>query len=291
MKAQKKKEEENQDDTDEKFKLKSSLILNKDKDEAAIRDWINPYKQNKQDIAEKSKAYVLLVDETIPPIVGKTLIRVKNPKVALAEVGNHFFVKAPMPGIHSTAIIDSEAQIGKNVTIGPYCVIRKAKIGANSIIESYVKIYDNVEMGENCHIYDSVVLGAPGFGWEKDENGNNFRFPQIGGVIIGNNVEIGCQSCVDRGALSDTVIGDYTKIDSDCKIAHNNIIGQNVVVTGSNSIAGSNVIEDNVWIGPNCSFKEWGHIGRGSFIGIGSVVITNVKEKERVFGNPAGKFF
>ena len=101
-------------------------------------DWINPYKQNKQDIAEKSKAYVLLVDETIPPIVGKTLIRVKNPKVALAEVGNHFFVKAPMPGIHSTAIIDSEAQIGKNVTIGPYCVIGKAVVMAVSSTVMFV---------------------------------------------------------------------------------------------------------------------------------------------------------
>ena len=254
-------------------------------------DWVNPTKKNKQEIAERSKAETVLVDSTITPIDGKILIHVKNPKTSLAKVGNKFFVDAYVPGIHPTAIIDNDAEIGENVYIGPYCVIRKAKIGANSIIESYVKIYDNVEMGENCHIYDSVVLGAPGFGWEKDENGNNFRFPQIGGVIIGNNVEIGCQSCVDRGALSDTVIGDYTKIDSDCKIAHNNIIGQNVVVTGSNSIAGSNVIEDNVWIGPNCSFKEWGHIGRGSFIGIGSVVITNVKEKERVFGNPAGKFF
>lgn len=252
-------------------------------------DWINPYKQNKQDIAEKSKAYVLLVDETIPPIVGKTLIRVKNPKVALAEVGNHFFVKAPMPGIHSTAIIDSEAQIGKNVTIGPYCVIGKAVIGDGCILDSNVRVYDDVQIGKCCVLKAGAVLGGAGFGYERDAEGNMFRFPQIGQLIIGDYVEIGSNTCIDRGALADTVIGDYTKINNLCHIAHNNKIGKNVTITGCVNISGSNVIDDNVWIAPNSSIRGWVHIEEGATVGMGAVVVKNIPAHETWVGNPARK--
>lgn len=252
-------------------------------------DWINPYKQNKQDIAEKSKAYVLLVDETIPPIVGKTLIRVKNPKVALAEVGNHFFVKAPMPGIHSTAIIDSEAQIGKNVTIGPYCVIGKAVIGDGCILDSNVRVYDDVQIGKCCVLKAGAVLGGAGFGYERDAEGNMFRFPQIGQLIIGDYVEIGSNTCIDRGALAETVIGDYTKINNLCHIAHNNKIGKNVTITGCVNISGSNVIDDNVWIAPNSSIRGWVHIEEGATVGMGAVVVKNIPAHETWVGNPARK--
>lgn len=252
-------------------------------------DWINPYKQNKQDIAEKSKAYVLLVDETIPPIVGKTLIRVKNPKVALAEVGNHFFVKAPMPGIHSTALIDSEAQIGKNVTIGPYCVIGKAVIGDGCILDSNVRVYDDVQIGKCCVLKAGAVLGGAGFGYERDAEGNMFRFPQIGQLIIGDYVEIGSNTCIDRGALAETVIGDYTKINNLCHIAHNNKIGKNVTITGCVNISGSNVIDDNVWIAPNSSIRGWVHIEEGATVGMGAVVVKNIPAHETWVGNPARK--
>lgn len=252
-------------------------------------DWINPYKQNKQDIAEKSKAYVLLVDETIPPIVGKTLIRVKNPKVALAEVGNHFFVKAPMPGIHSTAIIDSEAQIGKNVTIGPYCVIGKAVIGDGCILDSNVRVYDDVQIGKCCVLKAGAVLGGAGFGYERDAEGNMFRFPQISQLIIGDYVEIGSNTCIDRGALAETVIGDYTKINNLCHIAHNNKIGKNVTITGCVNISGSNVIDDNVWIAPNSSIRGWVHIEEGATVGMGAVVVKNIPAHETWVGNPARK--
>ena len=253
-------------------------------------DWINPSKKRKQEIAESSNARVLLVDETITPINGKVLIRVKDPRNALARIGNYFFIEPPTPYIHPTAIIDKDAIIGEGVYIGPYSIIGKAVIGDNCIIESFVKVYDRVEMGEGCHIYDNVVLGSPGFGLERDADGNYFRFPQLGKVVLGKYVDVGCLTCIDRGALSDTIVGDYTKIDSLCKIAHNNHIGKNVAITGCNSIGGSNTIEDNVWIAPNSSLREWGFVGKGSFIGMGSVVVMKVKEESRVFGNPAGKF-
>lgn len=255
-------------------------------------DWVNPAKKNAQVIAEHSNARVILVGENVTYSDAirsseKTLVFVKNPKMAIAKVGNAFFVKRPVPGIHPTAIIDPEAQIGSNVYIGPYVVIGKATIGDNCVIESHVRIYDDVHIGHHCKIFSHVVLGGESFGPEKDEEGNLFRFPQLGSLIIGNYVEIASMTCVDKGALSDTIIGDYTKIDSLCKVSHNNVVGKNVVITGCVSIAGSNVIEDGVWIGPNSSLVEWGHIGKNSLVGVGSVVLRNVKEETRVFGNPA----
>ena len=252
-------------------------------------DWINPSKQNKQAIAEGSKAHVLLVDETITPIVGKVLIRVSNPKVALAEIGNHFFVERPKAGIHPTAIIDPRAKIGKNVSIGAYCVIGKAMIGDNCVLDSNVRVYDDTVMGKGCVIKAGAVLGGAGFGYERDADGNKFRFPQIGQLIMGDYVEVGANTCIDRGALADTVIGDYTKINNLCHIAHNNKIGRNVTITGCVNVSGSNIIDDNVWIAPNSSIRGWVHIEEGATVGMGAVVVKNIPAKETWVGNPAHK--
>ncbi len=252
-------------------------------------DWINPTKPNKQEIAEESKAHVLLVDDTISPIEGKTLIHVKNPKISLAEVGNHFFVEQPKAGIHPTAVIDSEAKIGNNVTIGPYCVIGKAVIGDGCVLDSNVRVYDDTVMGKGCVIKAGVVLGGAGFGYERDADGNKFRFPQIGQLIMGDYVEVGSNTCIDRGALSDTVIGDYTKINNLCHIAHNNKIGRNVTITGCVNVSGSNIIDDDVWIAPNSSIRGFVHLGEMCVVGMGSVVTKDIPVGETWVGNPAHK--
>ena len=256
---------------------------------ATTLDWINPSKANKQEAAESSKAKVLLVDSSVLPIEGKTLIVVKNPKVALAEIGNFFFVEKPIAGIHPTSVIDSEARIGQNVTIGPFCVIGKAIIGDNCVIDSNVRIYDSVVMGHDCVIKAGAVLGGAGFGYERDEDGNKFRFPQIGQLIMGDYVEVGANTCIDRGALADTIIGDYTKINNLCHIAHNNKIGKNVTITGCVNVSGSNVIDDNVWIAPNVSVKGWVHIGEEAVVGMGAVVVKDIPAHETWVGNPAHK--
>lgn len=252
-------------------------------------DWINPSKPNKQEIAEASKSRVLLVDDSIKPVDGKVLIHVKNPKVALAEVGNHFFVEQPMLGIHSTAIIDPEARIGKDVSIGAYCVIGKAEIGDGCVLDSNVRIYDDTVLGKSCVIKAGAVLGGAGFGYERDADGNKFRFPQIGKLIMGDYVEVGANTCIDRGALADTVIGDYTKINNLCHIAHNNKIGRNVTITGCVNVSGSNVIDDDVWLAPNSSIRGWVHIAKGVTVGMGAVVVKDIPEGETWVGNPAHK--
>ena len=252
-------------------------------------DWINPSKPNKQEIAESSKARVLLVDESVAPIDGKVLIHVNNPKVALAEVGNHFFVEQPKAGIHPTAVIAPEAKIGKDVSIGAYCVIGKAEIGDGCVLDSNVRVYDDTVMGKGCVIKTGAVLGGAGFGYERDADGNKFRFPQIGQLIMGDYVEVGANTCIDRGALADTVIGDYTKINNLCHIAHNNKIGRNVTITGCVNVSGSNVIDDDVWIAPNSSIRGWVHIGNKATVGMGAVVVKDIPEGETWVGNPAHK--
>lgn len=252
-------------------------------------DWVNPAKENKQAIAQGSKAKVLLVDDVILPIESKVLIRVKNPKLALSEIGNHFFVEKPESGIHPTAIIHPEAKIGKDVTIGAYCVIGKAIIGDCCIIDSNVRIYDSVVMGCHCDIKAGAVLGGAGFGYERDANGNRFRFPQIGSLIMADYVEVGANTCIDRGALSDTIIGDYTKINNLCHIAHNNIIGKNVSITGCVNVSGGNVIDDDVWIAPNSSLRGYIHLGKGCTLGMGAVATKDIPAGETWVGNPAHK--
>lgn len=252
-------------------------------------DWIKASAQDKQSKAEKSPAKSLLVDESVESVAGKVLIHVKNPKVALAEVGNHFFVELPKPGIHPTAIIDPEAKIGEGVTIGAYCVIGKAIIGDYCILDSNIRVYDSVVMGSNCVIKAGAVLGGAGFGYERDADGNKFRFPQIGQLIMGDYVEVGSNTCIDRGALADTEIGDYTKINNLCHIAHNNKIGRNVTITGCVNISGSNIIDDDVWIAPNASIRGWVHVNKGVTIGMGAVVVKDIPEGETWVGNPARK--
>lgn len=252
-------------------------------------DWINPAKKNKQEIAQNSKGKVLLVDDTIAYVEGKLFIVVKKPKVALAEIGNRFFVEKVQPSIHPTAIIDAEAKIGEGCYIGPYSVIGKAQIGDGCVIDAHVRVYDNVVMGRCCNIKAGAVLGGEGFGFERDEQGNRFRFPQIGSLVLGDYVEVGANSCIDRGALSDTIVGDYTKINNLCHIAHNNRIGKNVSITACVNLSGGNVIEDNVWIAPNASLRGYVHVGEKAFIGTGAVVVKDIPANETWVGNPAHK--
>lgn len=256
---------------------------------ATSLDWINSAKADKQEIAKNSMATILLVGEDINPIDGKTLIICHHPKVALGQVGNHFFADHYEPFIHPTAVIDPEAKIGARVYIGPYAVVGKATIGDDCVIESNVRIYDDVAMGKRCKIKPGAVLGGEGFGFEKDDQGNRFRFPQIGGLIMGDDVEVGANTCIDRGALSDTIIGTNTKINNLCHIAHNNIIGRNVEITGCVNVSGSSIIDDNVWLAPNSSLRGFIHIGEGAVLGMGAVAVKDIPAHETWVGNPAHK--
>ena len=184
--------------------------------------------------------------------------------------------------------------VGKNVKIGSNCLI-----GHNSIIETNVSIGDNCTIGSNViirnsliknnvHILDGCIIGKKGFGFFPDKKAN-FRYPQIGVVIIEDNVEIGCSSTIDRGSLSNTVIGKNTFLDNQIHIAHNVKIGENCIIAGQVGFAGSSVIGNNVMIGGQAGISGHLKIGNNVQIGGGSGVIKDIPDNTKVMGYPAKK--
>jgi UDP-3-O-[3-hydroxymyristoyl] glucosamine N-acyltransferase len=257
-------------------------------------DWINSVKTDKQFIAESSKAKVILVDEEVKYTKkiqeqNKVLITVSNPKLCLLKIGNTFFMKKPDAGINSSAYIHPLARIGENVYIGANASIGACDIGDNVIINPNVVINEDVRIGSQVIIKSGAVIGFDGFGYERDETNNFVKFPQLGKLIIMDNVEIGSNTCIDKGALSDTIIGFNTKINNLCHIAHNVVIGKNVIITAHVNISGSTIIEDDVWIAPNASLRGQQKIGKGAVIGMGAVVTKDVPPGEIWVGNPAIK--
>ena len=182
--------------------------------------------------------------------------------------------------------------IGKNVKIGKNCLL-----GHNSIIESNVIIGDNCSIGsnvilrntiikENVNILDGCVIGKKGFGFFPNKN-KNFRYPHIGIVIINDNSEIGCGSTIDRGSMSNTVIGKNTFLDNQIHVAHNNKIGDNCIIAGQVGFAGSSTLGNNVMIGGQAGISGHLKIGNNVQIGGGSGVIKDIKDNLRVMGYPA----
>ena len=182
--------------------------------------------------------------------------------------------------------------IGSNVKIGKNCMI-----GHNTIIEKNVMIGDNCSIGSNTiirntilrnnvKILDGCVIGKKGFGF-LPKNGNNYRFPQIGIVLINDYSEIGCGSTIDRGSISNTVIGKNTYLDNQIHIAHNVKIGDNCIIAGQVGFAGSSVLGDNVMIGGQAGISGHLKIGNNIKIGGGSGVIKDIPDNSRVMGYPA----
>jgi len=182
--------------------------------------------------------------------------------------------------------------VGKNVKIGKNCLI-----GHNTILESNVVIGNNCSIGSNViirntiikndvNILDGCVVGKKGFGFFPQQE-KNFRYPHIGTVVINDNVEIGCGSTIDRGSMSNTIIGKNTFLDNQVHIAHNNIIGDNCIIAGQVGFAGSSTLGNNVMVGGQAGISGHLKIGNNVQIAGGSGVIKNIPDNSRVMGYPA----
>lgn len=257
-------------------------------------DWIKAGKQNGQQIVECSKSKVILVS---PEIVytaqckesEKILIVVSNPKKALIMVMNQFFVERFKPGIDATAYVHPEAQIGENVYIGPNCYIGKCVIGDNNVIHSNVSIYDRTVIGNNNVIHSGAVICVDGLGCVREKDGSLTEFPQMGSVIIGDNCYIGGNTHIASGSLSDTIIGNGCKINGMCFIGSNDLLHENVWITGSTMLAGSVEVGKNTSIFSKAVVRDWCKIGERCTIGMGAVVTKDVPAGEIWVGNPAKK--
>lgn len=178
--------------------------------------------------------------------------------------------------------------IGKNVYIGHNCYIGKdVVIGDNVVIKNNVSIEGKVIIGNNAIIHSGVVIGSDGYGYYQDKEGRNIKVPHFGGVIIGENVEIGANTCIDRGTLDNTVIGNNVKIDNLCHIAHNVVIKDNCSVIALSMLGGSVVLEKDSYIAPGAIIKNQLKIGEKSLVGLGAVVIKDVEKNKVVAGVPA----
>lgn len=261
---------------------------------ATTLDWVNPAKPNKQEMAENSPAKTLLVDSTIVysdvlKEKSKILLVVEKPKNALAKIISTFFINKFEPGIDPTAYIHPEAEIGQNVYIGPNCYIGKCKIGDNNVIHSNVSIYDRTTIGNNNVIHSGALICVDGLGCMRGADGKLEEFPQLGGVVIGDNCYIGGGTHIASGSLADTIIEDGCKINGLCFIGSNDHLHENVWITGSTMLAGSVTVEKNTTIYSRVVVREWMHIGKGVTIGMGSVVTKNVPDGETWVGTPARK--
>lgn len=257
-----------------------------------------------------SKACVAVVNEdiSIEPGENKAFIKVKNADLAMSQVLELFAPPTPLfhIHIHPTAIIDETATICNGARVGAGCYIGpKVIIGDNSTIYPNVTILDECTVGKNtviwsgtvirerCHIgndciiHPNATIGADGFGFRPDPQRGLVKIPQIGNVIIGNNVEIGANTCVDRGKFSSTILGDGCKIDNLVQIGHNSKLGMFCIMAGNSGLAGSVTLGNGVIIGGSASIKDHTTIGDGAIVGAGSGVTGDIPAGKTMLGYPA----
>ncbi len=249
-------------------------------------------KEQALQIIRSSKAGVIVCPNEIEisglDYQNKTLIQVCNPRLTFIRLLQRYFVPPPEFGIHPSAIIDETDKIEPQVYIGPHCYIGgECEIGEGTIIYGNVYIYPKVKIGRRVIIHAGTVIGADGFGFERNEKGEYEKFPQLGGVVIGDNVEIGSNVSIDRGALGDTIIGEGTKIDNLVHIAHGVILGKHCIVIAVTIIGGSVKIGDYSWIAPHVCIREGLSIGSHVLVGMGSVVTKDIGDNLVVMGVPA----
>jgi UDP-3-O-[3-hydroxymyristoyl] glucosamine N-acyltransferase len=176
---------------------------------------------------------------------------------------------SPDAVISPFAILEGAVEIGEGVVIEPFCTIGPdVSIGRGSILRAGVRVYPRVSIGEATVIGANAVIGSEGFGFVRDEAGNKKRIPHLGGVIIGNSVEIGALAVVQHGTMMPTVVEDHCKIDDNVEVGHNARVGRGASVTGGVVIGGSAIIETDAWLGINSSIRDGRRVGSRALVGM-----------------------
>ncbi|MGB8524421.1 MAG: UDP-3-O-(3-hydroxymyristoyl)glucosamine N-acyltransferase [Candidatus Acidiferrales bacterium] len=257
--------------------------------------------------AEDSAAKCVLAPPGLQ-LQGKTTLTAANPKLAFAMASAHLLPKfAPPPGVHPTAIVASSARLGPNVFIGPYVVIEdEVEVGEGSIVEAFCFLGRGSTIGEKCRfhprvtlcansrlakgveLHSGVVIGGDGFGYVFGE-GRHWKFPQIGTVEIGDNVEIGCNTTIDRGSLGVTSISADVKIDNLVQVAHNVSIGAHSIVAAQTGISGSSSLGEGVILAGQVGIADHCKLEEGTVVGAQAGVPTGktIRRGQTVWGTPA----
>jgi UDP-3-O-[3-hydroxymyristoyl] glucosamine N-acyltransferase len=238
--------------------------------------------------AQASRAGAIVASRSVAGnATAKPLLLVSHPKLAFARAAELLRAEKPQEGIHPSAVVDASASLEEGVYIGPNAIVREhAVIGAHSQIEAGVVVGAGVRIGRNCRIYPRIVLypgtalgdrvivhagavlGSDGFGYVRDDaNGEYTKFPQQGRLIIEDDVEIGANTTIDRGALEETRIGRGTKLDNLVHVGHNVTIGRNVVIAAQTGISGSSTIGDGAIVGGQVGIADHVEIGPDAILG------------------------
>ncbi len=256
-------------------------------------------------VAEGGGASAVIVSDVARPAT-KTLIRVPNARLAIATLLPTFFPAAAFaPGIHATAVVDPSATVDPTVQVGPHCVIgpgaqvhanvrllggnhlgHDCRIGEGSRLHPNVVLYPGTQVGRRVTIHAGSVIGSDGYGYVFD-GGRHRKMPQVGHVVIGDDVEIGANAAIDRGALGSTVIGDGTKIDNLVHVAHNVEIGRHCLIMGQVGFAGSTQLGDYGVIASQSGIAGHLKLGTGATVGAKSGVMNDVPDRGTVLGIPA----
>ena len=240
----------------------------------------------------KSKGGVILCKKEMQGLVypkgRQSLIFTDNPRLVFVRVTKEMHGQEQLVGVSGTAIISEKSHIGPNCYIGDYVVIGdNCSVGDNTLIYDRVSLVQNCIIGNNCIIQSGASLGSDGFAFERYETGELEKFPHRGYVMIGNNVEIYANCSIARGSLSDTRIGDGTKLDALVHIAHNVIVGKNCELTAGTIIGGSTTVGDTSWTGLNSTIKNGIKVGKNVIVASGASVIHDVPDGDIVAGVPA----
>lgn len=255
--------------------------------------------------AAQSAASAILVSGDFSA-AGKTLIRVANARVAFARVLSLFFPEpAFAPGIHPTAVVASSAKIDATAHVGPFCVVGdQATVGPRCVLEGgnhigtdctlgedvrlfpRVVLYAGTRVGNRVRIHAGSVIGADGFGYVFDQ-GRHLKVPQIGNVVIADDVEIGANTAIDRGALGSTVVGRGTKVDNLVQVGHNTVLGEHCILCGQVGIAGSTKVGNYTTLAGQVGLG--GHITIGNKVTVGaqSGVMHDIPDGQMWLGAPA----
>ena len=265
------------------------------------------YLENEKFLADlaQSKASAAIVPPGVEP--GIPHIVAENPAVAFAKaIAALHPAKTPSGIVHPSAVVADGVEIGRNCEIGPFASVRSGcSIGDNVLIHSGVAIGENVSIGDDCVIFPNVtvysgcrlgnrtiihagcVIGGDGFKFVTGEKGAQIKFPHLGIVRIGDDVEIGANSCIDRATLDETVIGNGVKIDNLVQIGHNCAIGDNTVIAGCTGISGSVIMGKNCVVGGQVGIKDHVKIAAGTVIAAKSGVIGDIEKPGIYCGFPA----
>lgn len=263
----------------------------------------------KAQVGETRASVVLLpLDFAREPRPNQLFLLVDNPSVALARVCARIeqtLWPKPVAGTHPSAVVAVDARIAPTATIGPLCVVESgAVVGARAHLQAQVFVGRSAVVGDDCwlapgvtiatgceigkrvRLHSGVVIGSDGFGYEFVD-GRHEKVPQVGGVVVGDDVEIGANSTVDRARFSQTVIGEGTKIDNLVQIAHNVIVGRHCVLCSQVGISGSSVLEDYVVLGGQAGMAGHLTVGKGAKAGGRAGITSNVPAGSFVNGVPA----